>query len=83
MKVTRLIIEGVPYKLVKTKGLNLEDYCDLCSLSAVCHRLKDEDEDVLEPRYLCDMGGRPEVNTFFVVDLDIDKTIKEVLNDEL
>ena len=44
-------------------------------------RLK-EDED--EPRYLCDMGGRAEAaDTFFVVDFDIDKTIKEVMDEEL
>ena len=81
MNVTRLIIGGIPYKLVKAKGLEMDDACELCSLYAVCHRKEDVDE--LEPRYLCDIGGRSGADTFFMVDLDIDKTIKEVLNDEL
>ena len=81
MKVTRLIIGGIPYKLVRAKGLELDDACELCSLYAICQRLKNEDDP--EPRYLCDMGRRPEADTFFMVDLDIDKTIKEVMNDEL
>lgn len=81
MKAIRLIIGGIPYKLVKAKGLKMDDACSLCSLCDVC--LRSKDEDALEPRYLCDMEGRSEANTFFVVDLDIDKTIKEVLNDEL
>lgn len=83
MKVTRLIIGGIPYKLVKAKGLVMDDACGVCSLYAVCHRSKDKDMDELEPRYLCDMEGRADADTFFVVDLDIDKTIKEVLNDKL
>ena len=81
MKVTRLIIGGIPFKLVKAKGLEMDDACALCSLYDVCHRSKDVDE--LEPRYLCDLEERAPADTFFVVDLDIDKTIKEVLNDEL
>lgn len=81
MKVTRLIIGGIPYKLVRAKGLDIDDICDLCSLYAVCQRLKDDDEDV-EPRYLCDMEEKSD-DTFFTVDLEIEKTIKEVMNDEL
>lgn len=82
MKVTRIIIGGIPHKLVKAKDLEIENACDLCSLSAFCLRLKDESESE-EPRELCDIGGRSEADTFFMVDLDIDKTIKEVMDDEL
>ena len=81
MKVIRLIIGGISYKLVKAKNMKIDDFCSLCSLSDVCLRLK---EDEYEPRFLCDMGGRAETaDTFFVVDFDIDKTIKEVMDEEL
>lgn len=81
MKVTRLIIRGIPYKLVKAPDLRNDDPCDLCSLSEIC--LRKDDQDAEDPRYLCDMGGRADPYTFFIVDLDIDKTIKEVKDDEL
>lgn len=81
MKATRLIIRGIPYKLVRAKGLDIDDVCDLCSLYAVCQRLKDN--DAVEPRNLCDMEEKSGPDTFFAVDLEIEKTIKEVMNDEL
>ena len=35
MKVIRLIIGGISYKLVKAKNMKIDDACSLCSLSDV------------------------------------------------
>lgn len=78
MRVTRIILNGVPYKLTYIdEDIVVDDYCDLCALHRVCMR-EDSDENI--PRYLCDMDCK-EHHTAFVVDTDIDKTIRQVLND--
>lgn len=77
-KVTRLIINGVPYKLVKVEGVKIDDYCELCVLKELCQR-NDTGEDVIG---FCSLNGDYKDYMVFAVDTDIDKTIKEALNDE-
>lgn len=80
MKVTRLIISGIPYKLTRIdKDIYVDDVCELCAVKRFCIRGGDQ-----EIRGLCDMEVQNiESDTLFVVDDDLDKTIREVMKEKL
>lgn len=86
MNVTRIIYDGIPYRLrlVDADALkDNDDLCSLCSLNDICMR-KNEDEQGEEPRYLCGMGKMHNVqNTYFEVDFSsIDKTLRELIHEK-
>ena len=82
-KVTRIIINGVPHKLVcidESIYENVDDVCVYCSLHDECRRKGEDDED-LDPRFLCGMNGELP-NTLFEIETDcLDKTLRELLNE--
>ena len=84
-KVTRIILNGVPHRMVVMEDSlyeHISDVCDYCSLSKICSR---EDEDEEEPRLLCCMNGNTHnERIYFVDDSDsLDKTIRELLDESI
>ena len=85
VKVTRIIVNGVSHRLVNIDDSmlkNISEMCSCCSLQKECFNQEDEDTDEHVPRYLCDINGGYHPNTLFVIDTEnLDKTIRELLND--
>lgn len=86
VKVIRIIVNGVPHRLVKVDDIvydQMDDVCEYCSLRKEC----EHETDMLgehEARYLCDLSGKEHsLKTIFVIDMDLDKTIRNLLDESI
>lgn len=79
MKRTRLVIDGIPYKLVSSNFLSpiTEDICTICALNEICIINGNK-------KFLCALGKPDCIRTFYEVDYAFDvRTAHEILIDEL
>jgi hypothetical protein len=85
MNTTRIIVDGIPYKLVRVDwDIKVDDYCELCAIRKYCLK-NDGTEDM---RSLCSMplsvnNPLDTADAIFAVDDDIDKTIREAMKEEI
>lgn len=79
MNTTRIIVDGIPYKLIRVnEEIEVDDYCELCAIKKYCQK-----DGIEDGRLLCGMSLSFAVDSIFVIDDDIDKTIRDAMKEKI